>query len=345
MLAVSKELATEPPPPKAVDVVVVLDRSGSMSLASFNSPNTKMQDAKTAAALFISLLRAGSGHRIGLVSFSTAATADFALAALNGATKNSLVGPIPPATAGLVGGLGAGGMTTIGGGLQIAVGYFPPSGPQSNSRAILLMTDGLENQPPMIATVEPALANTMLNIVGFGTEANLDGPRLTHLARDHSGIYTRANDGLSLKKFFALAFGNIFNLPTALDPDFFLPQDVMAGPDVPFYVCGETTATIVLGWDNPHATLLLNVITPGGTTITGTTSGVNAASGDTWAHMHISLPFASQRDGLGKFVWCGLAGAVSFPRPNLPSATSSRPSSKEGLICGLSISRRSTPAT
>jgi V8-like Glu-specific endopeptidase len=315
VLAVSNELATEPPPPKAVDVVVVLDRSGSMALPSFNSPNTKMQDAQAAAALFISLLRTGAGHRVGLVSFSTAAAADFALAAVDAATKNSLVGPVPPATAGLVGGLGAGGMTTIGGGLQTAAGTFPMPGPQTNSRAVVLMTDGLENTPPMIAMAEQALANTVLNIVGFGTEANLDGPRLTQLARDHGGIYTRANEGLSLKKFFALAFGNIFNLPTSLDPDFFLPQDVMAGPDVTFSVCGETNATIVLGWNDPHAALLLTIVAPDGTTITAGTPGVGAASGDSWAHMHFSLPFAGQRDGTWKVRVVRPGGGGEFPPP------------------------------
>jgi len=30
------------------------------------------------------------------------------------------------------------------------------------------MTDGLENTPPMVAGVEPALAGTRLNVVGFG---------------------------------------------------------------------------------------------------------------------------------------------------------------------------------
>ncbi len=300
LLAVSKELATEPPPPKAEDVVVVLDRSGSMTLPSFGSPNTKMQDARSAAALFVSLLRTGASHRTGLVSFSTAASPDFALAAVNGATKNSLVGAIPPATGGLIGGLAAGGNTTIGGGLQTAVGYFPPPGPAVNSRAILLMTDGLENTAPTIAGVEPLLANTMLNIVGFGTDASLDGPRLTQLARDHGGIYTRANEGLSLKKFFALAFGNIFNLPVALDPEFFLPPNVAAGPEIPFAVCGETKATVVLGWDNPKAVLLIEVISPAGSVFTAATPGVEGASGDTWAHLSFNLPFAGERDGTWK---------------------------------------------
>ena len=294
--AIWEDVRTEPPPTRDVDVGVVLDRSGSMSLPG-RSGAPKITEAKQAAALFVSLLTTVGAHRVGLVSFSTAATADRALSNVNPGTKNALVGPIPPATGGLIGGLSANGMTTIGGGLQTAVGYFPTPSPTTNTRAILLMTDGLENTAPMINTVEPLLSGSRLNVVGFGTAASIDGPRLTTLARSHGGIYVRADDGLNLKKYFALAFGRIFDLGTALDPDATLPAGQGAAAPVDVDVCGETALTVVLGWASAAAPLEIVVRSPNGATIDASSAGVDAASGDTWQHLTIALPFGGEQDG------------------------------------------------
>ena len=291
-----EDVRTEPLPTRDVDVVVVLDRSGSMSLPG-RSGAPKLIEAKQAASLFVSLLTTAGGNRVGLVSFSTTATADRNLANVNAGTKNALVGPIPPANAGQIGGLAANGMTTIGGGLQTAVGYFPVPSPTTNTRAVLLMTDGLENTFPMIAGVEPLLSGSRLNIVGFGTPASIDGPRLTTLARAHDGIYVRADDGLSLKKYFALAFGRIFDLGTALDPDAILPAGQRAAAPVDVDVCGETSMTVVLGWASPAAPLRIVVRTPAGATIDASSAGVDAASGDTWEHLTFKLPYGTEQDG------------------------------------------------
>lgn len=55
--------------------------------------------------------------------------------------------------------------------------------------------------------------------------------------------------------------------------------------------------TVVIGWDRTDASLLLEVQTPGGTTITAGSAGVVAATGRTWAFLRIPLPFGSERDG------------------------------------------------
>jgi hypothetical protein len=52
--------------------------------------------------------------------------------------------------------------------------------------------------------VESQLGGVKLFIVGYGDDANLDGPLLTKLARDHGDLYVRADHGLALRKFFGL---------------------------------------------------------------------------------------------------------------------------------------------
>jgi hypothetical protein len=67
----------------------------------------------------------------------------------------------------------------------------------------------------------------------------------------------RAGTGLELRKFFALAFGDIFEAGALADPDLHLSETRRQGPWVPFHVCGEEAITVVAGWDNPAAPLLL----------------------------------------------------------------------------------------
>lgn len=299
-------------PPVTRDVVIVFDRSGSMSMNA-GTGRTKIVEARDAASLFVQLVRAGTANRVGLVSFSTAASApaDFAIAAATAANKTALIGPAPHST-GVVGGLAPGGATSIGGGLAAARLQFPAPG--ANPRTILLLTDGLQNTPPMIATVGPTLSGIEVNAIGFGTEASLNGALLTQLAQAHNGLYTRAGSGLHLKKFFALAFGNIFESGSLMDPEVFLPKNKNAAVPVPFNVCGEETVTIVIGWDREDAPLMVQAKTPLGTTVNGGSPGVESSTGKTWTFLRLPLPVGGERDGVWQ-VEVFRPGGGEFPPP------------------------------
>jgi hypothetical protein len=74
------DIAATPVPSPARDVMIVFDRSGSMSGSAGTAPGkTKMDEAKEAASLFVQLIASGGGHRVGLVSFSTAASSPLGL--------------------------------------------------------------------------------------------------------------------------------------------------------------------------------------------------------------------------------------------------------------------------
>ncbi|MFE9723847.1 trypsin-like peptidase domain-containing protein [Streptomyces sp. NPDC005794] len=292
-----RELAVPPGPAVNRDVMVVVDRSGSMQeKAGTGRDRTKIEEARDAASLFVRLVRAGTGNRLGLVSFSTAASApvDFALAPVTDATKATLAGPSPFAS-GVIGALGPGGMTTIGGGLAAARGQFPAPG--ASPRSILLLTDGLQNTPPMVADVQGSLAGIDINAVGFGTETSLDGALLTQLTQEHNGLYTRAGNGLALKKFFGLAFGNIFESGALLDPEFDMPSAQRRSDPIPFHVCGEESLTVVVGWDNTEGKLLISLESPGGNSVSASGTGVVSENGRTWAFLRVPLPFGEDRDG------------------------------------------------
>lgn len=298
--SVTDALAHPPVPGAPWDVMVVIDRSGSMSGPGGNG-QTKLKEAQDAASLFVQLIRTGAGDSVGMDSFSTSATnpPDASTATVTSASKQNLVGNAPY-TGGVIGAIAAGGNTSIGDGLRVAKNTFPaPHG--GSKRAILLLTDGLQNTTPMIADVENQLAGIKLFIVGYGDDAHLDGPLLTKLARDHDGWYVRTDHGLALRKFFGLSFGNIFQSGALVDPEYHIAASDNMGVTIDCQVCDETELTGVVGWDKPAGALGFRIQAPDGTGIDATSPGITTDLGTTWAFFRIPLPYAANRSGTWKF--------------------------------------------
>ena len=306
------DILPAPPPPVERDVMLVFDRSGSMSLDD-GTGRTKLDAARDAVSLFVQLVRAGTGNHLGFVSFSTQASdpVDFTLATVTDDTKEDLIGP-PPFITGELDDLVADGFTSIGDGLEAARDQF--TGPVTNPRAILLMTDGLENREPLIEGVTDSLDGITVHAIGFGTESSLNGDLLTALATSHDGLYTRAGGALELEKFFSSAFGNIFEAGILFDPEFNLPAD-QPGDPIPFNVCGEESITAVAGWDRTDASLILEFTSPGGAIIRGTTAGAESSSGRTWTFVRLTLPFGGERDGAWSVRVVRPTGDIEFPPP------------------------------
>jgi hypothetical protein len=297
-----------PPPPVSRDVMVVFDRSGSMS-EDDGTGRSKIEAARDAASLFYQLIKTGAGNRAGLVSFSTTPNVDQGRANVTSGLKNTLIGP-PPFITGKVGNLNPGGRTSIGGGLDSAKNALNPPG--ANPRALLLLTDGLQNEGLAPGSVN--LSGLTIHAVGFGTESSLDGDMLNNLATTHGGRYLRAGGGLTLEKFFSDAFGNIFENGIIHDPEVDLPAN-QSGANTPFRICGEDAVTLVAGWSRTDASLLLEVTSPGGAVITSATSGVQSSSGRTWTFLRINLPIAGERDGLWHVRVVRPGGGGEFPPP------------------------------
>lgn len=289
-------LISPPTPPRPLDVFVVFDRSGSMADSAPPIGRTKLQEAHDAASLFVQLVREGAGDRLGLVTFSSTASLDTPLG-LAATAKPILVGP-PPFTTGQIGAITAGGSTSIGAGVGIALLAFGSG--STNDRAILLMTDGLQNTEPMIEEIEGFLGTIKLCVVGFGSDAEINGPLLSRIARQHGGDFTRAVDGLGLRKFFGLCFGNIFQAGALIDPEFILRANQKESEPHKFSVCGEESITIVLSWDNPSTPLQAHIQTPGGKLVNE--KRIEVVRGQTWVFYRIALPYKGEQDGTWQFV-------------------------------------------
>ena len=311
--AIKAALTNPPAPPAPIDVMVVFDHSGSMAASAPPIGRSKLAEAQDAASLFVQLVREGQGDRIGLVGFSTLAD-PVVPPAPAAAAKPALAGP-PPFTGGHIGAITAGGATSIGAGVATALLAL---GGTANQRAILLLTDGLQNTAPMLEEVEGALGSTIVNVVGLGSDADIDGPLLSRVAHEHGGHFTRATDGLALRKFFGLSFGNIFETGALSDPEFVLKAGQQESEPHYFDVCGEQRVTLALTWDDLAAPLRAAIYTPSGKLVSERT--VVPVRGRCWVFWRIPLPHEGERDGRWKFVVERVPTGIEFP----PEATDVR---------------------
>ena len=233
---------------KAVDVAVVVDTSGSMSAPDATGPS-KLQAAVNAVDVFGDLLEDsrpdGQSNRIGIVSFSDSAatalpmtTVTPALRAPGGAFRLALDG---------ISSGGPGGCTGIGSGVVRALELLcPPTGDcdgfsasgDNDRKAILVLTDGLENQPICLFSAGAAgpscgnqcfgseldyakLGLTQLVSVGFGAASSLNGQLLTLVSERQGGVYLQNPNapGSDLKHYFVKAFGSISGETVLIDPE------------------------------------------------------------------------------------------------------------------------------
>jgi len=270
------------------DVAIVLDRSGSMALPG-TSGSTRLEAAKSAAALFAELVEETGGHKIGMVSFATQAS---------GSPDMPLTDPAaaPGVLAAALARLTADGMTSIGDGL-IKGQVLVASGTEER-KAILLMTDGEENTAPMIRDAYGPLGDTThVCSIGLGTSMTLNGPKMSQLAERQGGIYISTPNDLELKKFFVFCFANIFDSFVGEDPlDVLEANEVVSAPTVHRAV-GDEKITFILGWDNETSPLRLAITTPLGSVLDLSAPGVTSKVGPSWHIVRVKTPYFGETDG------------------------------------------------
>ena len=145
--------AVDPPP---VDSVLVIDRSGSMSEPTGVPGASKMALAIQAASLYVSLLR--DNDQVGVVRFNNAAAnpGDVLQALVvagdpaGGAGRAAVRAVLTDAN------LAPSGATSIGGGTILGSTVLDSA--VANSRAIVVLTDGIQNRSPDIPTATTAVA-------------------------------------------------------------------------------------------------------------------------------------------------------------------------------------------
>lgn len=206
---------------QSLDLVLVLDRSGSMLSPTSADPGapSRWNALKEAVSGFANLYQAiGGTNRLGIVYFATTPTpvstccgtlkaVDGGLAAAVGADiDNVAVTPVPP------------GMTALGAGLKAGTTMLSDA---TKARSVLIFTDGEQNQLPMVnatgtgysdGTTIPGGASPggiKVATIGIGSPSGTFHTTLLALATANRGSYNTTLDGTNFTFQGGLASGSL----------------------------------------------------------------------------------------------------------------------------------------
>ena len=195
-LTAAPDIITNP-----TDIVLVLDRSGSMA-------GTPLANMKTGAKTFIDIIaestggtqsgQIGSGSRIGIVSFADTAMDNTQLITSVATLKNA------------VDALAAGGNTNHADAFTKAVGLFDPS--SDNARVIVMFTDGKTTAggPPAPIAAQAKADGIIIYCIGLVGSDGIDVATLNEWASDPSATHVAVTpDADELEELFRELAENI----------------------------------------------------------------------------------------------------------------------------------------
>ena len=228
---------------------LVLDRSGSMS-EDRGDGQSKHASLQQAANTFIDLMLEGDG--VGIVRYNEDAQqlqpvlslGPGGLSDTNRAASHDVING---------NGLDPQGATSIGDGIFDGRAALDAA-PSFDVKALVVLTDGMENSPRFIADVA-AQINERTYAVGLGQPQNISVPALQTISGNNGGylLVTGAITGdnrFLLQKYFLQILAGISNAEVVLDPDGVLPRGVVHR--IPFQLSdADSGVEVVLLTPNP----------------------------------------------------------------------------------------------
>lgn len=260
---------------RLVDVVLVLDRSGSMdgSVPVSSGSRRKIDVLMSSANLFLDLIRLDAGDRLAEVSFAgnlgaNSITTDFGPTGLT-AIGTGNIGDARSA----INALNPDGATDIHGALQQGVSVMTAVGSTDHRRVLIFFSDG--EKTTGLEPTDPGLLGQFtahsihVYSVGFGTEggtgySSIDVELLQTLANAGGGGFFHVTESAaSLDKFFVNAVAGATRNDIIFDPI----DDIAPGQTHTIEVIlneQDANITFILTWDSDVLGLDLSVRSPSG---------------------------------------------------------------------------------
>ncbi len=185
--------AIENDPAQAADLVIVLDRSGSME-------GQKLNDARQAVIGLLDQL--GPDDRLALVTYSNSVQTQSGLVSMNEANRRRLTSAVEH--------LHAGGGTNLGGGLKRGMAVLMHAPSDLRQRKVILISDGLANQgvtdPNALGRMASAAVENRFSISAVGVGLEFNEMLMTAIADQGAGHYTFLEDPQVFAQVFESEF-------------------------------------------------------------------------------------------------------------------------------------------
>ncbi len=204
--------------PASSAVVMVLDQSGSMS-GDAGDGRQRIDVLRDAAPILPTLL--SDGDAVGVVAFDADAFAHQAVIDVSAGGALGAGGQIAGHTP------NPAGRTSIGDGVALARTMLDDPTVTQQHKAMVVLTDGRENEPISLAAASAAIGDRVFGI-GLGAPEHLDPAALTALTAGTGG-YTLVtgtldqDDHFTLQKYYLQILAGVTNAEVVLDPDGFVP--------------------------------------------------------------------------------------------------------------------------
>jgi hypothetical protein len=276
--------------PKA-NIMLVLDKSGSMILPAATAGLTKIQAMQNAARAFVDYIDLVGGHNLGVVAFDSAVAPT---------TPNFGLQPLDVTTAGdagtLIGNLTPGGMTGIIAGVTEATNQLGGSGATNPDDVVFLFSDGRHNRPTGsdVSVIDGVMTeSTRFFSVGFGTD--VDSSVMPGVAANHAGVHLE-EQGLQagqLAKLFLVVGGLATDETIIVDPDYPLAPRASATQSI-LAMKQDHTLTFAAFWNEQNrGKMELQLLGPGKECriLMRPHTGLDIRRGSNHALVRVDLPY------------------------------------------------------
>lgn len=307
-------LATTIPRP-TVAVQLALDQSGSMGWAAGTSGSTRLQVLQDAADLFAALIQSNNG--LGIIRFDQDAYppthTTYGGMPITRVLGEEFSDPARLAAVAAIGAHGAHGRTSVGDGLEMARNQLNSLTPSDyDETALLLFTDGIENEPKSIDDVSGSI-DSQTYAVGLGNETQVNTYALSQVAGSTGGylllsglLSSSLDDQFRLRKFFLQILAGIEKSSIVEDPiGWVAPGSQLR---VPFVLSeADINAQVILLTQLPIVRMAIE--TPDGQLIDATNASAAGVHFDRTGNISVArfgLPILLEGEGLHEGTWHAL---------------------------------------
>ena len=273
------------------DVMMVLDRSGSMIWPSTTAGMNKLQALQSSATEFLDFMEIVGGHQVGLVQFDTNIfpfAPPFDLQPLDSTSIAAARTAVADMTTGVY--------TNIIDGITTAEGQLSSPAASNPEKVVLLFSDGKHNRPigSDVSDIDTTMdADTKFYAIGFGTD--VDSTVMPTVAANHDGLYLEEQtlSAAQLSKMFLTIAGLTVDETIVVDPDYVLTSNQTAQQNV-YLTKSDRSVTFATHWNSANANQMSIRVTGPDRTCkipTNNHQGYKTRNGQHYRLIRITLPY------------------------------------------------------